>query len=138
MAIEIVRLTPSNIALLNCVGEDVFDDDIVPAQAAAYAAAPGHMMLIALDGDLVVGQIAGMIHYGINHPPELYIDNLGVEPSHQRRGIAKSLLEQLVELGRSQGCTQAWVLTETDNEPARGLYATRGETSLPAMYIMDL
>jgi ribosomal protein S18 acetylase RimI-like enzyme len=138
MAIEIVRLTPSNIDLLQSVGEDVFDDDIVPTQAAAYAAAPGHMMLIALDEDLVVGQISGMIHYGINHPPELYIDNLGVEPSHQRRGIARSLLDRLVEFGRGQGCKQAWVLTETDNEPARGLYATRGETSLPAMYIMDL
>ena len=138
MTIEIVRLIPSNIDLLNRVGEDVFDDDIDPAQAAAYAAAPGHLMLLAIDGDLVVGQIAGMIHHGIDRPPELYIDNLGVEPSHQRRGIARSLLEQLVKLGRTEGCTEAWVLTETDNEPARALYATRGEASTSAMYIMEL
>jgi ribosomal protein S18 acetylase RimI-like enzyme len=138
MAIEIVQLTPANIDLLSNVGEEVFDHDIVPAQAMAYTSAPGHMMVVALDGDVVVGQIAGVIHHGIDRPSELYIDNLGVEPSHQRRGIARSLLDQLVAIGKAEGCVEAWVLTETDNEPARGLYSTRGESSLPAMYIMEL
>ena len=134
MAVEIVRLLASNIEVLNAVAEDVFDGDIVLAQALAYAAAPGHLMLLAIDCDIVVGQIAAVIHHRIDQPSELYIDNLGVTPSRQRQGIARKLLDGVAGLGRSMGCAEAWVVTNTGNFAARALYAERAEVETVVMY----
>lgn len=134
MAIDIVRLTLGNIDVLKSVAEDVFDDDIAPAQAAAYAAAPGHLMMIAVEGATVVGQIAAVIHHRIDQPSELYIDNLGVSPSHQRQGIARRLLGAIAELGKTLGCAEAWVVTDTDNVAARALYAERSAVEAVVMY----
>jgi GNAT superfamily N-acetyltransferase len=58
--------------------------------------------------------------------PEVWINEVGVAPSHQRRGIAKSMLNVVLDLARSLNCSEAWVLTERENAPAMRLYATAG------------
>ena len=127
--IEIRELTPENAALLDNVAEDVFDAPIHPERLARYAAEPGHLMLLALDGDRVVGQIRAVVHFHPDEPAQLYIDNLGVSPSWQRRGIARRLIGAMLERGRAQGCEAAWVGTEMDNDAANALYRAwaRGE-----------
>jgi aminoglycoside 6'-N-acetyltransferase I len=107
---------------------DVFDEDIEPGLLATYLAQPQNMLIAALDGDLVVGQCQAMMHTHPDQKPTLYIDNLGVAPSHQRRGIARRLVTEMFAWGKERGCVEAWVATEPDNEPARALYAAlRGE-----------
>ena len=61
-------------------------------------------------------------------PVELWINEVGVAPSHQRRGIGRKLVELLLERGREFGCQEAWVLTEHANAAARGLYRAAGGT----------
>ena len=39
-----------------------------------------------------------------------------------RRGIARAMMEAMLEWGRELGCGEYWVGTETDNGPARALY----------------
>ena len=126
MNVDIVRIGPGDAQVLERVAEDVFDDDIDPARLAAYLAAPGHMMVLALSDGVVVGQTRGMIQHHPDKPTELYIENLGVTPPRQREGIATRLLDELTAWGLEQGCEGAWVATETDNEPARALYGLRG------------
>jgi aminoglycoside 6'-N-acetyltransferase I len=138
MTTDIVRLTPANTALLRHVAEDVFDDEIVPERVAAFLAESGHLMLLAVDDGLVVGQIAAIVHRHPDQPTELYLDNLGVTPSHRRQGIARRLMDQMLDLGRDLGCEEAWVGTEVDNEPARGLYARFGDAGTFALYEFDL
>jgi ribosomal protein S18 acetylase RimI-like enzyme len=116
MAISIHRITPSNTSLLANIAEDVFDDDIAADRLETFLADSRHAMLVAMDGDRVVGQIRGNVHLQPDRASDLYIDNLGVSPSHQRRGIARQLIGALINWASAEGCTYAWVATETDND----------------------
>lgn len=112
--------------VLDNVAEGVFDHDITTIRLAAFLEAPNHLMWVAVSDGLVVGQLRALI---INHPDkatDLYIDNLGVAPAHQRQGIAKRLLEEAIRLGKDRGCEEIFVGTETDNEAAHGLYRSLG------------
>lgn len=126
--VEYRRFGPADAALLQRIAPDVFDHPIHPARLAAYLAAPGHLMVLALHEGQVVGQIAGIVHRRIDAPSELYIDNLGVTPALRRQGIARGLVEAVVLWGRELRCEAIWVATETDNLPARALYEGRGWT----------
>jgi ribosomal protein S18 acetylase RimI-like enzyme len=122
------------------IAEDVFDHAVDGQVLAAFLATPGHHLIVALNGDTIVGQVAAMVHrHPDRRPTELYIDEVGVAPAFQRRGIARALLDAMLALGRSLGCAEAWVGTEHDNLPAKALYAARGATPEAfAMYVVKL
>jgi len=128
MTFAIRHITPDATALLDRVDPDVFDHAIDPARLAAYAAAPLHALFVAVEDGLVVGHIRGCVHLQPDRGPDLYIDNLGTAPAHQRRGIASALMKAMLDWGKAQGCTFAWVATETDNAGAKGFYAAQGFT----------
>jgi len=139
MHTEILRVGPTDAALLDKVAPDVFDEPIDPARLAAYLAQPGHLMVLAITAGEVVGQARGMIHRHPDLPTELYIDNLGVTPHRKRERLATKLLDELVAWGIELGCEEAWVGTEPDNEAARALYAKRGaEAEMVAMFVYEL
>jgi len=139
MRTEIVRVGPADAALLAKVAVDVFDQPIDPARLAAYLAEPTHLMIVAVTDDDVVGQARGMIHRHPDLPTELYIDNLGVTPGRRRERLATRLLDDLVAWGLEQGCEEAWVATEPDNDAARALYARRGaDAEAVVMFAYDL
>lgn len=124
--IEIKRLGPGDAKLLDRVAEDVFDEPVDPARTAAYLAEPGHILLVARCGGVVVGQCAAVIHRHPDKPMELYVDEVGVAQGFRRRGIARRLLGAMLDLGRAAGCAEAWVGTEPDNAAARALYESCG------------
>lgn len=139
MSVEIRRLGSADAPLLNHVAEDVFDDDIDLARVAAYLAEPGHLMVLAVADGEVVGQVAALVHRHLDLPTELYIDNLGVTPALRRQGIARRLVDEIVAWGRSLGCEEAWVATETDNGPARAFYDSLGQQAETfVMYVYDM
>lgn len=126
MAVHIRLLGPTDSAVLNNVADDVFDHAIDVRSAREFFADDRHHIVVALDGDLVVG-FASAVHYvHPDKPPELWINEVGVAPSHQRRGIGKQIMAAMLAHGRSLGCREAWVGTEEDNIPARGLYGAAG------------
>jgi ribosomal protein S18 acetylase RimI-like enzyme len=59
-------------------------------------------------------------------PAELWINEVGVAPTHLRRSLAQTLLRLLFDCGRALGGGQAWVLTDRDNAAAMRLYASAG------------
>ncbi len=119
------HITPANTALLANVDPDIFDHAIDPAHLAVYVADPRHAMFVAMEDDLVIGQIRGSVHLQPDRASDLYIDNLGTAPALQRRGIAAAMMKAMLAWGEAQGCTYAWVATETDNEQAKGFYAAQ-------------
>lgn len=135
MDLEIFRITRDNAACLDRVDPEIFDAEIDPDRVVAFVAAENHVMFVArLDG-VVLGQIRAMIHLQPDGPNQLYIDNLGVAPSHRRRGVATRLLREALLWGGSRGCGDAWVATEPDNEAARSLYRRfKGEPEQAAAY----
>mgnify|MGYP002403789331 CR=1 FL=1 len=122
MTIRYRLLSLADAAVLLNVADDVFDEPIVPERALAYLADTTNLMMVAIDGDIVVGQCAAVIHRHADRATELYVENLGVAPSHRRRGIGRELVARMFEAGRARGCREAWVGTEPDNDPANRLY----------------
>lgn len=125
MTFTVHHITAANTALLDKVDPDVFDHPIDPRHLAAYVADPRHALFVAVENGVVVSHIRGNVHLQPDRAPDLYIDNLGTAPSHQRRGLASQLMDALIDWGEAQGCTYAWVATETDNEGAKGFYAAQ-------------
>ncbi len=136
---EIRRVTAGDAALLDAVADDVFDEPVQAGRLAAYLAEPNHFLLVAIADGVVIAQAAAVIHRHPDKPTELYIDEVGVTPAWQRRGVASRLMTALFDLGRSLGCEEAWVGTEVDNVPARRLYEKYGADGEPfVMYLYRL
>jgi len=139
MAIEIRKVTPADKTLFDHIADEVFDEPVDPDRLSAYLAEPNHHMLVAIDDGLIVAQVAAVIHRHPDKVTELYVDEVGVSPAWQRRGIARKMLDEMFALGRSLGCGEAWLGTEPDNVPARGLYEARGvKAEDVVMYVFKL
>jgi len=133
---EIRLLGPADGAVLARVAPGVFDNPVHPRWSIEFLADPRHHLAVALDGDIVVG-MASAVHYV--HPdkaPELWINEVGVAPTHHNRGIARRMLAALFERGRELECGQAWVLTDRGNPAAMRLYAAAGGVEHPVPSIM--
>jgi aminoglycoside 6'-N-acetyltransferase I len=137
MPIEIRILRGGDEAVLEHVAANVFDDPIDPQRAKEFLNDPRHHLAVAIDEGIVIG-FASAVHYV--HPdkqqPQLWINELGVSPSHQNRGIGKSLLRALFEVARDLGCVEAWVLTERENGPAMHVYESLGGEEAPEETMM--
>lgn len=130
---EIKLLTSADSHYLNNVADDVFDDPIVESATREFLKDPRHRLVVARDNDLVVGFVSAVIYLHPDKPaPELWINEVGVAPTHQRQGIGKRLLQAMLEEARQSGCTEAWVLTERENTAAMTLYKSiGGDETLP-------
>jgi ribosomal protein S18 acetylase RimI-like enzyme len=125
--IEIKLLGPTDFHYLNYVAEDVFDDPIVESSAQEFLNDSRHRLVVALDNDVVVGFVSAVMYLHPDQPaPELWINEIGVAPAHQRQGIGKALLQHLLEDAKQSGCTEAWVLTDRANIPAMAMYKSAG------------
>jgi aminoglycoside 6'-N-acetyltransferase I len=126
MSVIIRLLGPGDADVLGRVAADVFDSPVDPRWAHAFLADPRHHMFVALDDGLVVGMASAVDYVHPDKAPQLWINEVGVAPTHRRRGIGRRLLDALLAHGRTLGCTEAWLGTEEDNVPARGLYERAG------------
>jgi ribosomal protein S18 acetylase RimI-like enzyme len=127
MAIEIKLLCSDDASALMNVAPGVFDDPIDPRMTNTFFSDPRHHLAVAVDDGLVVGFVSA-VHYA--HPdkprPELWINEVGVAPTHQGCGLGSDLLQSMLEAGRRNGCSEAWVLTDRSNTPAMRLYSSLG------------
>jgi ribosomal protein S18 acetylase RimI-like enzyme len=123
-AVQFRLATHDDGALFDQVAEDVFDYVIIPKRLQENLNDRRHHLAIAIANGLIVGTAAGIHYTQPDKDPQFFIDELGVSPSYQRRGIGRSLIQLLLELAEGLGCKEAWVATEEDNLPARSLYAS--------------
>jgi len=130
LAIEIKVLGPGDAGVLRNVAPGVFDCPVDEGATREFLNDGRHHIVVAMDRGTVVGFVSCMHYVHPDKPkPELWINEVAVAPTHRRRGIATAILNEAFALGRRLGCDQAWVLTERDNQPALGLYASVGGES---------
>lgn len=126
MSVEIRLLKSEDRDVLDHVLPDVFDDSVDPRWTADFLNDPRHHLAVAIEGGMVVG-FASAVHYvHPDKPPELWINEVGVAPSHQQQGVGRRLLAALLEHAVGLGCVQAWVLTSPTNVAAQRLYEAAG------------
>ncbi len=77
--------------------------------------------VVALDGADVVA-FAGLFVL----PPDADVQTVAVAPSHQGRGLARSMLEQLLSQAEVHGVTHTLLEVREDNESALRLYGRMG------------
>lgn len=135
MSIEIKLLNEGDADVLENVEQGTFDDPIDARGTLKFLNDPRHHLAVAISDDKIVGFVSA-VHYA--HPdkryPEMWINEVQVAPPHRRQGLAKALVNRMLQLGRDLECTEAWVITGQDNSPAASLYsALGGEVSSPSL-----
>lgn len=91
---------------------------------------PRTLMLVAFDDERPVGFVlAHELPRRHGDRSKLFVYEVDVAESHQRRGIGKALLARLAELARERGIRIGFVLTDHDNVPANALYGGAGRAS---------
>ena len=141
MTIEIRHLGPGDERVLRQVAPGVFDHDVDPALAVEFLHDPRHHLVVAIENAVVVGFASGVHYVHPDKPAELWINEVGVAPSHQQQGLGKRLLQGLFARGRELGCREAWVLTSHANGPAVRLYESVGGVDMadpPVMFTFRL
>lgn len=121
---EIVRLTLENSGLLSRVAVDVFDEPVQQRFLAPFLADARHVMFLALVDGTVVGMGSGVEYFHPDKAPQLWINEIGVSPAFQKRGIGRALTEALVDEALRRGCVFAWLGTATDNEAGQKCFAS--------------
>jgi ribosomal protein S18 acetylase RimI-like enzyme len=126
VAVEIKILRAGDEAILTNVAPEVFDNPLDPRLVAEFLGDERHHLVVAVDQGQVIG-FASAVHYvHPDKPPELWINEVGVAPSHRGRGVGKELMRALLHHGELLGCGEAWVLTDRSNHAAMRLYASTG------------
>ncbi|HLZ75680.1 GNAT family N-acetyltransferase [Phenylobacterium sp.] len=126
---EIRRLQPGDEDLL--IEAVALTDEDCPSEAA-----PGHLAdkdlvcIVGLDAGEVVGFIYGHILRRFE-ATSLFIYSVDTAPTHQRQGIAKSMLQALAAEGRTGRWDEMFVFTNRSNAAAMALYASAGGVSPP-------
>jgi ribosomal protein S18 acetylase RimI-like enzyme len=136
MTTDIRLLTRENASLLNEVAPDVFDNPIVPASLEAFLADARHLMLVAVDQGTVIGMASAFEYFHPDKPPQMFLNEVGVTPGHQRRGIGRNLVEAVIAQARKRGCTFVWLGTATDNKPAQACFASVTGVADPQSFLL--
>ena len=130
--ISVRILGRDDAALLENVAPDVFDSAIDPDWRAEFLADPRHHLAVALDETgRVVGFASGVHYVHLDKAPQMFVNEVGVAPSHQGAGLGTRLMRALLAHAESIGCVEAWVLTSPLNGNARRLYARVGGVEDP-------
>ena len=135
MTVEVRLLGVGDEAMLASVAPDVFDHPLQAQLTAEFLADKRHHLAVAREAGRIVG-FASAVHYvHPDKPPELWVNEVGVAPTHEKQGIGRQLLQALFARGRELGCAEAWLGTAEANIAARRLYSAAGGMEAPMVYI---
>ncbi len=88
-------------------------------------------------------EMKGLVHY-VLHPttgalePVCYMQDLYVDPAHRKKGIGRTLVEELAKIGKKKNWTRLYWMAESKNEAAQRLYESMGIKLDFTLHIMPL
>ena len=123
-------LDAADIAVLANAADGVFEHAINEGSAKAFLEDSNHFLVVATDeekGDLVVGFASAT---RLLHPDrtafELFVNEVGVAPDYQRKGIARAIMKTLFAEARARDCRLGWLAADADNDGALAFYKAIG------------
>lgn len=99
-------------------------DDPWPEAAFIREVAVAHNRYVGARVDDVLVGYAGIARLGRTPPFEYEIHTIGVDPDHQRLGIGRRMMTDLLDFAGPDGVV--FLEVRTDNEAAIGLYESLG------------
>jgi ribosomal protein S18 acetylase RimI-like enzyme len=115
----------------------LFDKAPVPSETAAFLAAEGHHLILALQDGEAVGFVSAVEMIHPDKGRELFLYELGVAEQARGRGVGTALVRALAELARERGCYAMWVLTDADNGAALRAYRKAGATATSPTLMLE-
>ncbi|MEO1018585.1 MAG: GNAT family N-acetyltransferase [Pseudomonadota bacterium] len=138
MQARFIILQQGDEAYFDQIADGVFDDEVSADFARTFLSDPRHHICVALADGVIVGFASAVDYIHPDKPHELWINEVGVAPSFQRRGLGATILRCLMDHAKSLGCAEAWVLTDRSNIGARAFYRQlRGEEEETMMITFD-
>jgi len=123
--VQIRRLGPGDEAIVTGARE-LFDDPPTHEWSERFLRAPGHHLLVVLEGPRAVGFVTGVETTHPDKGTEMFLYELSVREDERRRGHGRALVDALAALARERGCYGMWVGTEHDNAAALATYRAAG------------
>lgn len=125
MPFTIRRQTAADLDASRAVCEAAFGQPYDPAvfahEFAGQAALHPELLLVALDGEQIVGQL-----WGAFEGRRCWLSTLAVDPAHQGQGIASALIGAVEQRLAGLGCRRIDLLVVPGNERVLPLYEHLG------------
>jgi ribosomal protein S18 acetylase RimI-like enzyme len=123
VAVDLWHATPGAEERVKAA-EHLFDHPVdVAATERFLGDERNHLLIAYVDGE-PVGFVSGTELLHPDYPrPELFLNELAVDPAHRGRRIGRTLAARLWEIAQSRGCRGMWVLTDDANVAATKTYA---------------
>lgn len=94
---------------------------------ASFLNDPASFLLLAVEGDFVLGSLRGYMLRSPNRPePQFLLYELDVKPEYRRRGIGSALVKAFTREARNAGAYKQWVVTNESNLAAMATYRSCG------------
>jgi len=142
--VEIRRATEEDLAVILALLEDLNEvqrdwrvfpprDDYREQLLGRYRAAlerDDAVILVAVEGDRVVGTAYGHVHVPstFSDEPALELAGMFVSSSHRRRGVGMALSREVARFAKHLGIRRVTLKTFAQNEPALRFWETLGFT----------
>lgn len=136
MPVDLRLLTPDNTELLERIGPDVFDHPIDADQLQAFVDDERHIMIVAVDGDTIVGMASAVEYFHPDKEPQLWINEVGVASTHRSKGLGRRLVTALLDAARDRGCVFAWLGTDVDNSAAQACFGSVAGVETPQPFLL--
>lgn len=125
MATTIERITSFDELVIKELFTKAGETSIEPS--AEFFVHDNNVLLVARTDGEPSGFLFGYVLSGLKTPyPKMLLYSIDVFEQFRRRGIATALIAELKKLAREHRCSEIFVLTETHNEAAMGLYRKTG------------
>jgi ribosomal protein S18 acetylase RimI-like enzyme len=125
-SIDIRLLRAGDEALLARVAPDVFDGTLSTHWLRELLASPQQSLAVAVHEGVVVGMALAVRVLHPDKVSELWLNELAVAATHRRAGVARAMVQALMQEAAAQGCRQMLVTTEQSNQAAQALYRSLG------------
>lgn len=118
------RATGDDLAPFMALEDAIYPEDAWSAEnMAAELASPHGYYLAAVEADTVVGYAGLLAPLGTGQGD---IQTVTVAPEARRQGLARAMMQQLVDEARRRGAEELFLEVRVDNEAAQALYAELG------------
>jgi ribosomal-protein-alanine acetyltransferase len=117
--------TVDDLEPMMAIENAVYPDDAWSAQnmGAELANPHGHYLIAVDEQDAIVGYAGLLAPIGTGQGD---IQTVTVSPEARRQGLARAMLQQLINEARRRGAEELFLEVRADNEPAQTLYRDFG------------